>query len=89
MNELIARLLGWKRMAKRGDEYFNPKEPVEKPGKKKPKPPAKPVYPEGASEAEKLRIAQERIRAQREAQQEVKSPRRKKSWYQKGLWDLF
>ena len=92
MNDLIAYLLGWKRAAKQGDAYFNPpkpkpKRPPEKP--KKPKKPVKPVYPEGASEAEKLRIAQEKLRAQRETLGPAKPSKQPKSWYRKRLYDLF
>lgn len=61
MNELIKILLGWKEAAGK----------VARPLPKKPKAPAKgpgkPRYPAGATEAEKLRIAQRRIKAAREA----------------------
>jgi len=58
MEELIRYLLGWQEAAGKAARPL-PKKPVPEP---------ETGYPAGATEEEKLRIAQERIRAQREAE---------------------
>ena len=81
MNELIRLLTGWREAAQRGDEYFNP--PGQPPGGPA-QPQQRPSFPEGATEAEKLRIAREWEQKKRQP-----PPPPPKSWWQMGLWDLF
>ena len=91
MKNLVEILTGWKEGARKGDAYFNPKEK-----KKRPRTEATrrlPKFREGTSEAEKLRLSKQHLKKLRAAKAAAKQPPKpkkpKKSWYQKGLYDLF